>query len=280
MTDLQAAVCPITLIGVPFDATSTYRPGSRFAPPAIRQAFENIEIYAEDLDLDLEQVAIGDRGDLARTSNLSDMLDRLEAATRGIMNEGSIPAALGGEHSITYGSVKAMPQDTALIVFDAHLDLRTEYDGLRLMHATWLRYLAGARPRSKVVHVGARAAVREEWQFAREQGFSLLTTDDVFASADPVADFSGLLAGLDEVYVSIDLDVLDPAFGPGVANPEVGGLSSRQLIGFLRALRGKRLRGFDVVELCPVLDAGQITAVAAAKFLAELCHAALASPRG
>ncbi len=259
----------IELLGVPFDATSTYRPGSRFAPNAIREAFKNIEIYSHELGVDLEEVAIADAGDLPRTSSVEAMLADTEQAVAGLLAAGRVPAVLGGEHAITLGAARPVPAETSLVVFDAHLDVRDEFDGLTTMHATWLRRLVEHNPEQHVVHVGARAATRDEWDFATGR-FGLLTAEDALEPGAP-ARLAQFVPADRPVYVSIDLDVLDPAYGPGVANPEVGGISSRQLVHFLQALKGRHVIGFDVVELAPAYDPSGITAVAAAKALSELC---------
>lgn len=259
----------IQLLGVPFDATSTYRPGSRFAPNAIREAFNNIEIFSRELDVDLEGLDIADGGNLPRTSNVDSMLSALTCRARQLLANGRVPAMLGGEHTVTLGAARAFPEDSVLVVFDAHFDVRDEFDGLRTMHATWLRRLLEERPGWSVVHVGARAAARAEWDYAGPR-FRLLPADEAVAEDAP----DRLRAHLSEdrpVYVSVDLDVLDPAYGPGVANPETGGLSTRQLVKLLHALDTQRVIGFDVVELAPAYDPSGITAVAAARALSELC---------
>lgn len=264
----------VQLIGLPFDGTSTYRGGSRFGPDAIRAAFWNIEVYSRPLDVDLEELSLQDRGNVRHTARIEEMLTMGEATARESVAAGLVPAVLGGEHSITFGTFSAMPPRTALLVFDAHLDLRDEYDDLPMMHATYLRRLVERRPGLQIVHVGTRAATRDEWRFAAEAGVTIITADQVHAGAagDGAARrLEAALDGVEGLYVSIDLDGLDPAYAPGVANPEPGGLSSRQVLQCLYALRGTPIRGFDIVELCPQYDPSGITAVVAAKFLAELC---------
>ncbi len=267
----QAAASRITIQGVPFDATSTYRPGSRLGPDSIRQAFENVEVYSKWLDVDLEEVVIGDSGNLPHTASVSAMLEAVRSSTAAILSRGQVPATLGGEHTITYAAFGVMPAETTLLVFDAHLDLRDEYDDLRTMHATYLRRLAEERPGLRVVHVGGRAATREEWAFAAAHGITAIGSDELLDAGDAGDLVAGPLTDGMPVYVSVDLDVLDPAFGPGVANPEPAGLSTRDLLRVLRRLRHQTIRGFDIVELCPPCDPTGITAVAAARLLAELC---------
>jgi len=263
----------VQVIGAPFDGTSTYRTGSRSGPDAVRAAFWNIEVYSRPLDLDLEELSLEDLGNVRHTARVEEMVAMTEATVRESVAAGYVPAVLGGEHSITYGAFSAMPDDTALLVFDAHLDLRDEYDDLRIMHATYLRRLIERRPGLRVAHIGARAATKDEWRFAAEAGVTIITADQVHAAGEEGAarQLEVALEGVASVYVSIDLDGLDPAYAPGVSNPEAGGISSRQLLRYLYALRDTPIRGFDIVELCPQYDPSGITAVVAAKFLAELC---------
>ncbi|MDQ2831767.1 MAG: agmatinase [Chloroflexota bacterium] len=261
----------VQLIGVPFDGTSTYRTGSRFGPDAVRAAFWNIEVYSQPLDIDLEELSLDDRGNVRHTARVDEMLTMAEATTRESVDAGYAPAILGGEHSITFGTFSAMPERTALLVFDAHFDLRDEYDDLSMMHATYLRRLIERRPGLRVIHVGARAATKEEWRFAAASGVTVITADQVHEENGALERFKTALDGVEGIYVSIDLDGLDPAYAPGVSNPEAAGISSRQLLQCLYQLRDTPIRGFDIVELCPQYDPSGVTAVAAAKFLAELC---------
>ena len=263
----------VQVIGLPFDGTSTYRTGSRSGPDAVRGAFWNIEVYSQPLDVDLEDLSIEDRGNIRHTASVDTMLAMAEATVRETVDAGLVPAALGGEHSITLGTFSAMPERTAILVFDAHLDMRDEYDDLPRMHATYLRRLTERRPDLRIVHVGARAATRDEWRFAAETAATLITADQAHRDGEGglTRRLEAALEGVEGVYVTIDLDGLDPAYAPGVSNPEAGGLSSWQLLQCLYTLRNTPIRGFDIVELCPQYDPSGITAVAAARFMAELC---------
>jgi agmatinase len=259
----------ITLLGVPFDATSTYRTGSRFGPNAIREAFMNIEIYSKRLDIDLETRSLDDIGNLTRIGSVSKMSHMVEEVTRSLSARGQVPAVLGGEHSITNGAIRGIRDKCALIVFDAHFDLRTEFEGLQLSHATFLRRLVDDDVPSKVIHIGARAATKSEWDFVSERGIDAIYSDDLGDIHDAVNRFKSILSDVTKVYVSIDLDVIDPGFAPGVANPEANGISPHDLLEFLFALQNKSIAGFDIVELCPQYDNGSTTSLAA-KLLLEL----------
>ncbi len=259
----------VKIFGVPFDATCTYRSGARFGPNSVRQAFQNIEIYSHHLDVDLEALELEDLGNLRQTSSVQQMVDSVQKVVKELISEESPFAILGGEHSLTFGSCSMLPSDTAIAVFDAHLDLRDEYADLRLSHATFLRRLLELRKTATVVHVGSRAATAEEWRFANDAGLTTISCDTIFAVDGSQKLFTDFMIGFDTVYVSVDLDVLDPAFAPGVSNPEPAGLSSYQLLQFLYSLRGKKIVGFDIVELSPPYDNGSASVVAA-KLLAEI----------
>lgn len=210
-------------------------------------------------------------GNIKHTSDVDNMIRYTSETTRKILSDGYAPIILGGEHTVTFSAFDAMPNNTALIIFDAHLDVRNEYDDLKMMHAIFLRRLTEKHHKLKVVHIGSRAAIKEEWDFIIEHQFSVITTHDILTSNNLTNTLKSILTGIESAYVSIDLDVLDPAYAPGVANPEACGISTRQLLDCLYLLKEKNIKGFDIVELCPQYDPSGITAIAAAKFLAELC---------
>lgn len=259
----------VKVFGVPFDATSSYRPGSKFGPNAIREAFLNIETYSPRLAMDAEALSIEDLGNLKHSANIDDMIRAVERVTSELVSSGTTPAILGGEHTLTYGAYSAVPEHTSLLVFDAHFDLRDEYDGFKLGHATFLRRLIEKRGAESMIHVGGRAASEAEWKLLEKIGLATISTETALTVASPQKLLSEFLQDSDQLYVTIDMDVLDPAYAPGVCSPEPDGLSTRQVLEFLYVLKGKRIVGFDVVEVAPHYDNGA-TAAAAAKFLAEL----------
>ncbi|MBI4258452.1 MAG: agmatinase [Thaumarchaeota archaeon] len=259
----------VSIFGVPFDSSSTYRTGSRFGPNAIREAFLNIEIYSHRLKVDLESQSIEDLGNLYHTANIDRMASAVEKVVGELVDEGKIPAILGGEHTLTYGSFLAMPKDACIVYFDAHFDMRNEYSELSLMHATCLRRIIEKRGRDKVIHVGARAACAEEWSFVEKETISAITCEKIFRSPHPEELLKEAVKDFQNVYVSIDLDVIDPAYAPGVGNPEPGGLSTHQMLEMIYALKDKHIAGFDIVELIPHYDNGAAS-TAAARLLAEL----------
>ena len=256
------------LIGVPFDSTSSYRPGSRFGPDAIRDAFSNIEVYSPELSVDLERLRVDDLGNLKFTSNVEEMLDALGKVVSELVAEGSTVGILGGEHTLTLASFQAMPEDTALLVFDAHFDIREEYGGARVSHATFLRRLIERVGSDRIMHLGGRAACREEWESLEELSLANVPSSTIMLGGAErlVKEF---LSDKRRVYVSIDLDVLDPAYAPAVGNPEPLGLTTHQLIRLLHSIRGKEVVGFDICEYTPIYDNGA-TGVVAAKLLADM----------
>ena len=258
----------INIFGVPFDATSTYRIGSRFAPNAIREAFQNIEIYSKRLGKDLEDINIRDLGNLIKVGDINEMNKMVEEVTREIITNNKIPAILGGDHSLTNGSVRAINNCT-LVVFDAHLDCRDEFEGLKISHATFLRRLYEDGFISNLVHIGSRAATKDEWDFVNKDDITIIDMEKIYNLNTGLKQFKDALSSSNDIYVSIDLDVIDPAFAPGVGNPEANGMSTREILEFIYCLDNFNLKGFDIVELIPAYDNGS-TSVLAARLLSEL----------
>jgi len=270
ITLMKEGIKPIAnIFGVPFDSTVTFRPGARFGPNAIRQAYMNIEIYSPFLDVDLESLSVLDLGNLRSTNNVEDMVYSVGKVVTEIVQEGGTFGVLGGEHTLTFGAYLPVLKDTALIIFDAHLDLRDEFAGLKLSHATFLRRLTDKIGTKSMIHIGSRAASREEWKVANNIGLSLIPMQTIHNIAKAEKLLLDFLKEFEGVYVSIDLDVLDPSFAPGVGNPEPDGLSMHKLLEFLYSLKGKKIVGFDIVELTPLYDDGT-TAIVAAKLMNEL----------
>lgn len=269
-----------SVFGVPFDATHSYRPGCRFGPGAIRSAFHNIEVFHPEMGVDLETVPIRDLGDMPHTASPERMIDAARRVTGDLLNRGQGPVfMLGGEHLATYGTYTAFPRGVGYVVFDAHYDLRDEYGDVRLNHATYLRRIAEERGTDCILHVGARAFAAEELAYLKDSDIRTVADSDVRGGGAPriLLDFA---SSFDSVYASFDLDVLDPAFAPGVGNPEAEGITPRELFGMARALAsdGIRVAGGDIVELNPSYDTGA-TAALAAKILSTLVAASQSSGR-
>ncbi len=257
----------LTVFGVPYDGTTSYRPGTRFGPNALRDAFLNVEAYSKELGVDVEKLPLRDLGNLSRVSEAKETVEMVSKVTKQFFDSGERFCMLGGEHSITFASFRNAAKDTALVVFDAHFDLRNEWEGSRYSHASYLRRISEVRDVSCVAHIGGRAATEEEWRLSKELG--LVVTAGAADGAESLRRFKSFLSGFRHVYVSVDLDGLDPAYAPGVGTPEPGGLTTLTALKYVYALRGADLAAFDIVELCPAYDNGS-TATLAARMMNEL----------
>ena len=251
-----------TIFGVPFDSTHSYRPGCRFGPDAIRGAFDNIEIFHPQFGVDLEGVEIEDLGNMTQSVVASKMIEIVKKITGELIQKKRQLIILGGEHSLTYGTYTSFPEETGYVVFDAHYDLRDEYAGTKLSHAAYLRRIVNMRGSDGILHVGGRAFAREELEFLKESNIRTVSDRQIRRGEGPelVQDFA---SSFDSVYVSIDLDVLDPAFAPGVGNPEAAGMTSRELLDMVYSLENTSVSGADIVELNPQFDNGATSAIAA-----------------
>jgi agmatinase len=250
------------LYGVPFDSTHSYRPGTRFGPDAIRESFNNIEIFMPQFKVDLEQVNIEDLGNTKLTVVPQEMLDMVSKITSELIKKEKQLIILGGEHLITLGTYLSFPKETGYIVFDAHYDLRNEYADTKLSHAAYLRRVVEKKGSDKIIHVGARSYVEEEATFKEENKIKTITDWDI-RHGDSTKMIKDAVSVFDKLYVSIDLDVLDPAFAPGVGNPEAVGITSRELYEMICSLDESKITGADIVELCPTFDNGSTAAIAA-----------------
>ena len=254
----------VVLAGIPYDATSTFRSGSRQAPDAIRWASQSIETYSPILGRDLADVAYADLGDVEVAGLRPDeMVDAVRAFV-GQRAPASVPVLLGGEHTLTLGAVQALHRtypDLAVMQIDAHTDLRDEYDGQRLSHATVTRRILEVLDPQSLVQLGIRAGTREEFEVAGRLRHSGVRID----LPRP------LWAWLEQrpTYLSIDIDGIDPADAPGTGNPEPAGIPARDLLAFVRRLGGLRVVGLDVVEVSPPYDPSGRTAVLAATIVRE-----------
>lgn len=262
------------VLGVPFDVTSTFRTGARFGPNAIRAASLNIETYSFRSDIDVEDMRIHDLGDLHVSTDTEQTLDRLAKVVGEILEAGKMPVVIGGEHTITMGVLKGLGGDlsqTAVVSFDAHLDLRDEFMGLRLSHTTFMRRINEQLKPAAVLEVGTRAVCKEELNYAKKAGIEFLTSHQIrtMGSEKAAERLREKLGGYRHIYISIDIDILDPAYAPAAQNPEPDGLNTATLLDILCSICGKRVVGFDVVEVAPNYDFG-VTAVQAAKVIFEL----------
>jgi len=256
------------IFGVPFDSTHSYKPGCRFGPDSIRDAFNNIEIFQPEFGVDLETANITDLGNTKHTVVATEMLQMVENITTELKKQNKQIIVLGGEHLITLGSFSCFPKDTGYVVFDAHYDLRDQYADIKLSHAAYLRRLVEKRGSENIVHVGARAFVKEELAFLKDNKIRTVSDKEIRDGNGPKL-LQDITSTFDNLYLSIDLDVLDPAFAPGVGNPEAVGISSRELYDLVTTLQNKKIVAADIVELNPTYDNGA-TASMAAKMISTI----------
>jgi agmatinase len=265
------------ILGVPFDVTSTYRTGARFGPNAIRQASLNIETYSLRSNFDAERLPITDLGDLHVSSDPKKTINMLSLVAKDLFEKEKIPVTIGGEHTITLGilkGLKSQSQKTALVVFDAHLDLRKEFLGLTLSHTTFMRLINENIKPAKIIEVGTRAICKEELDYSKKTGIDFITSNQIRKKGSKAIayEIKDAVSSYDNIYLSIDMDVLDPAYAPGVQNPEPEGIETYKLLDILCSLCDNRTIGFDVVEVAPIYDNG-LSAITASKIILEVLSA-------
>ncbi|RDY72347.1 agmatinase [Halobacillus trueperi] len=259
------------IYGMPMDWTVSFRPGSRFGPNRIREASIGLEEYSPYLDRHLEEVNYHDAGDLMLPfGNAARSLNIIEGYLDELLEKGKFPLGLGGEHLVTWPVIQAMYKkhpDLAIIHIDAHADLREEYEGEVLSHSTPIRKSCELLGAENVYSFGIRSGMREEFQYAEESGMHMAK----FEVLEPLKKVLPELAGR-PVYVTIDIDVLDPAFAPGTGTAEAGGISSKELLASIHAIAGSDLNvvGADLVEVAPAYDPTEKTQIAASKFIREM----------
>ena len=263
--------------GVPYDKTSTYRSGSRLGPGALRDVSANLEMYSIRSGVDLEKVPVHDMGDVDIVESLEQTLDRVKVVVSEITGAKKIPIMVGGEHSITKPAVESLPNDVGVVNFDAHMDLRDEFLGEKLSHATFMRRVAEHIGPDHLMEVGIRAFSKPELDFCKKSNVEIVTPLDIRkdGTAKTGKRISGFLSGFSKAYVTVDIDVLDPAFAPGVGNPEPDVVSTDELLTLFQAAMAGNLAGFVLVEVYPPLDTGQTAAVGAKVILEAI--AALSS---
>jgi agmatinase len=258
----------IVIFGAPYDGTTSYRPGARFGCSAIRRESYGLESYSPYLHSDLEVAPVHDMGDLDLPFGGPEVpLSMIRASVEEILSDGKIPLMLGGEHLVTLGAVEAafarFP-DLCILHFDAHTDLREDYIGQRMSHASVMRRCHDLLGDGRIFQLGVRSGTCDEFEFASE-GHVWQRLFDLTSLPDALAAL-----GDRPVYLTIDLDVLDPSVFPGTGTPEPGGVSFSDLIKAVVSLRGLHIVGADLVELSPPYDPSGISVMAAGKALREL----------
>ncbi len=258
----------IVVYGAPFDSTTSNRPGARFASRAMRPESYGLETYSPYLDADLTDYSVFDAGDLTLCiGDASLALQEIERAADTFFTDGKLPLMIGGEHLVTLGAVRAAIRkypDLCIIHFDAHADLREDYLGARLSHATVMRRCAELTGDGRVYQFGIRSGERAEFLWGKEH----VTTQKFgfFGLEETLKKLSGK-----PVYFSIDLDVMDPSVFPGTGTPEPGGVSFLELLRAMGTVADHaNIVGCDLVELSPMLDASGASTATACKLLREL----------
>ena len=257
----------IRIIGAPFDGTVSFRPGARFGPAAIRDASYGIETYSPIFDCDLESVSYADAGDLELpTGSVEATLSIIKEAVEDTLSDGAVPFLLGGEHLVSLPAIEAVYEkypDLVVVQLDAHADQREDYLGVKLSHACVMRRVSEFLGQERIRQVGIRSGTRVEYQLMRD--YNTLTT----FHDDALTELRSWI-GDRPLYLTVDLDVFDPASFPGTGTPEPGGIDWWTFQRFLSAIQGCDIVGLDVVELAPQLDTSGCSSVLTAKCVREM----------
>lgn len=267
--DAEYEDADIVLYGAPFDSTTSFRPGTRFAGQAVRSESYGLETYSPYQDRDLTECSVFDSGDLELSIGDSQMvLTAIEERAATILQDGKLPFLIGGEHLVTLGAVRAAVKQYPqlhIIHFDAHTDLREDYLGVKLSHACVLRRCWELLGDARIHQFGIRSGEREEFLWAKE-GHTELHPFCLEGLEETVEKLKGT-----PVYVTVDLDVLDPAYFPGTGTPEPGGITFLELMrGVTEVCSELNVIGCDVNELCPGYDSSGVSTAAACKIIREM----------
>lgn len=256
----------VVFMGIPFDGTASFRPGSRFAPESVRSYSHHLETYSPYQDQDIEDISVFDAGDLIiPLGNTKNTLSLIETKTTEILSDGKKIFACGGEHLISYPIVKAYVNrypNLHVIHIDAHTDLREQYRGEKLSHASVIKLVSQKVNPKKIYQYGIRSGEKEEFVWGRQNTnffpYSLAKLKNInIAKTTPV-------------YLTLDVDVLDPAYLPGTGTPEPGGVTFNELLEALLSLNGFNIVGADIVELAPDYDSSGASTKATSKLIREI----------
>ena len=283
--------CDVAIIGVPFDAGTSYRPGARFGPQAVRQASRQLRTnYHPNYDVEpfkVQQVA--DAGDITcNPFNIDEAIKQIEDGATELLNKVGSIITIGGDHTIALPLLRAVNkkcgQPVALVHFDAHLDTWDTYFGAPYTHGTPFRRAReeGLFLDDASMHVGIRGPLysRDDLKEDEELGFKIIHCDDFQTqSIDQIVKRIRDRVGDNPLYLSIDIDVLDPAHAPGTGTPEIAGMTSREMLNVLRGLSGMNLVSADVVEVAPAYDHAELTSTAAATIVYELINIIANNPK-
>ncbi len=255
------------ILGLPMDYTVSFRPGARLGPERIREVSYGLELYSWHLDRSLADLKYYDGGDLNLPyGNVRASLEAIRTAVATMLKDGKFPICLGGEHLVSWGVFQAVYEhypDLVVLHFDAHADLRAEFFGESDSHATVVGNIARALGPKRVYQFGIRSGEKEEFLFAQE--YTHLYSERIFPGLEEVVP----QLGDKPVYVTLDIDVVDPAFAPGTGTPEPGGCTSAEILRAVHMLGAANVVAFDLVEVAPQLDASDITPLLGAKIVRE-----------
>ncbi len=264
----------VSFVGVPFDSTVTYKPGSRFGPDHVRIASRNIELYSLRNQVDVEEFGIYDEGDIITIiGDVEKTLDRIEKVVKELINENRLYIFVGGEHTITYGIIRGVyRKKLGVVIFDAHLDLRNDYLGLKYSHATVMKRVSEILGAGSLFYIGTRAISKEELSEVSKLGHEYISIYTVrkLGLREVIKRFLRWSENFSNLHISIDVDVLDPSVAPGVATPEPEGLNSWELLELINELIDNKVISVDIVEYNPLNDPSEITAMLISKIIVEI----------
>lgn len=260
----------VVIYGMPMDFTASFRPGSRFGPNKIREVSIGLEEYSPYLDKELSEIKYFDAGDIPLPfGNPKKSIDLIGEYVRKIIDDDKIPLGIGGEHLVTWPIIRELYKkypDLILLHFDAHTDLRNNYEGEDLSHATPVRKIANLIGGNNIYQFGIRSGLKEEFIYARE--------NINFYPYDVLEPLKKVLPEIGDrpVYITIDIDVLDPAFAPGTGTLESGGITSKEMLEAIHEITfaGTKVIGADIVEVAPIYDVSDQTAILASKLIREM----------
>ena len=263
----------LVLMGIPYDGTVSYRPGTRFAPSAVRENSYGLETYSPYFDDDLSEYKLFDMGDIDLPfGNTERILNIIKENAKKAVFDNKILFSVGGEHLVTYPLVEAYYEkykdDLVILHFDAHTDLRDDYMGEKLSHASVIKRIYDMVGQDKIYQFCVRSGEKEEFHYDTkgifQEKFTFTKLEEI------VEEIKGR-----PVYVTIDLDVLDPSVFPGTGTPEAGGINFHEMLDLIKILKNAKIVGADVVELSPHYDQSGISTAAACKIIRELTFAIL-----
>lgn len=260
----------VVILGIPFDSTTSFKPGSRFGPNAIRQAAEGLESYSIVLEKDIMNKKICDVGDISQYSNPEFMISEVYNKVKSFLSKDKFVIGLGGEHTVTYGIVKAYKEkfkNLAVIQFDAHADLRDDYKFEKFSHACVMNLIGKYIGFKNIYQFGIRSAEKEEYKIRKKTNFypfHKYNSKDIIRIINESEELKNK-----EIYITIDIDVIDPSFAPGTGTPEPGGFIPIDFFEILYNLKKLNVVGFDIVEINPMTEISGITSLLGAKILRE-----------